>query len=181
MSSGRSGVTARGYTLTSGRFRLPRRAASRREDRSRFRPPRRRRVHVSPMRVDEFLSRGSIEGRGSEFFSFFFSIRREIITDYSRGRGEGGERERNFVVFFKSCRGLCRHAIPHRLFMSGFRPASLTACPPREPPPLFEQEHRNPKELTADVRKTAPLDTRSEHCQGSRRLWRFERVRVKRV
>lgn len=42
---------------------------------------------------------------------------------------------------------MCWHAIPHRLFMSGFRPASLTACPPREPPPLFEQEHRNPKEL----------------------------------
>ena len=44
--------------------------------------------------------------------------------------------------------GAGRHevAIPHRLFMSWFRPASLTACPPREPPPLFEQEHRNAKE-----------------------------------
>lgn len=39
-------------------------------------------------------------------------------------------------------------AIPHRLFMSWFRPASLTACPPREPPPLFEQEHRNAEEPT---------------------------------
>lgn len=38
-------------------------------------------------------------------------------------------------------------AIPHRLFMSWFRPASLTACPPREPPPLFEQEHRNLQEF----------------------------------
>jgi len=37
--------------------------------------------------------------------------------------------------------------------MSGFRPASLTACPPREPPPLFEQEHRNPKELTNGGRR----------------------------
>lgn len=46
--------------------------------------------------------------------------------------------------------GAGRHevAIPHRLFMSWFRPASLTACPPREPPPLFEQEHRNAKEPT---------------------------------
>ena len=55
---------------------------------------------------------------------------------------------------------MCRHAIPHRLFMSGFRPASLTACPPREPPPLFEQEHRNPKELIIppmNQRKTAPI------------------------
>lgn len=44
--------------------------------------------------------------------------------------------------------------------MSGFRPASLTACPPREPPPLFEQEHRNPKELIyppMNQRKTVPI------------------------
>lgn len=79
---------------------------------------------------------------------------------------------------------MCRHAIPHRLFMSGFRPASLTACPPREPPPLFEQEHRNPKELTVRQcipRKTAPLDAGSEHSSRIATLRRFKRVRVKQV
>jgi len=54
---------------------------------------------------------------------------------------------------FLNCITVCRYAVPHRLFMSGFRPASLTACPPREPPPLFEQEHRNPKELTNGGRR----------------------------
>lgn len=49
--------------------------------------------------------------------------------------------------------------------MSGFRPASLTACPPREPPPLFEQEHRNPKELV-NRRRRRRLANRALECEN---------------
>lgn len=40
-----------------------------------------------------------------------------------------------------------RRAAAFRLFASGLRPATLTACPPREPPPLFEQEPRRRTKL----------------------------------
>lgn len=80
--------------------------------------------------------------------------RRPVHSDDRRPRGE--QRSRRWKPILRRGRsvrfvpGARRHevAIPHRLFVSWFRPASLTACPPREPPPLFEQEHRNAKEPT---------------------------------
>lgn len=80
-------TTAREYTLTSGRFRLPRRAASRQEDRRDFGL-----LIVadsrSPMRVDDSL--GSIEARIGIFLFFF--------QDERRKKGRMGM---EFVVFLK--------------------------------------------------------------------------------
>ena len=78
--------------------------------------------------------------------------RRPVRSDHRRSRGEQRSRRWNPILrrrrSVRFVPGARRHevAIPHRLFVSWFRPASLTACPPREPPPLFEQEHRNAKE-----------------------------------
>jgi hypothetical protein len=116
-----------GYTLTFGRFRLPRSGLSSRRS-SRFRS-RRRRSRSTRSRTIPILPTPIDDPESSP------------CATTLRAQNE------NCAYTLKNYIAVCRHAIPHRLFMSGFRPASLTACPPREPPPLFEQEHRSPKEL----------------------------------
>lgn len=73
------------------------------------------------------------------------------------------------IPFVSSVLG-CKVAIPHRLFMSWFRPASLTACPPREPPPLFEQEHRKAKEPTSSGRYERELSLERTCCADGGRM-----------
>lgn len=138
--------------LTPGRFRLGAAFPSRSN----------RRLHV-PRRLDPSLQPASVQPSQPVSVPTWNLISR-----------------RGWSAQFVSSAGRHEVAIPHRLFMSWFRPASLTACPPREPPPLFEQEHRNAEEPTPRFCRLELDELGLGACHGRGwgdvYMWDFSRV-----